>query len=330
MPNDTTSESPHRFRGSTFESMVETFTSSFGPLLVKPVGRPRDFRWSADFWSGAGVTLVTGYHHSECSMRVIADRLQYVSIIVPQIGGVDVALGRRTVQGRLGELLFTNNIEPEHVILRGGPIALDGLLFDHAIFANAVAATFEVPVSGSLELAPVLSLSTPAGRLIGSLAQTLIEGMRNDGPLLYCPVAISSLASTFADLVIRLVPHRLSPLLDKKPFMIAPRHVRSAISFMHANIHLPITMPMVSEAVGVSVRALEIGFRAFRETTPGAYLRMIRLRAARADLLDPSNRQSVRDVCLNWGFFHFGRFSILYRATYGESPSDTKRRSARM
>ncbi len=310
--------------------MVETFTSSFGPLEITPVGRPRDFRWSADFWTGAGVTLVTGHHHAECSMRATADTLKYVSIIVPRIGGVDVAFSRRTVEGRLGELVLTNNIDPERVILRGSPVALDGLLFDHAIFAHAVAAIFEIPVNGTLDLSPVLPVSTSAGRVIGTLAQTMIEGMRNDGPLLCCPVAMTNLASTFADLVIRLVPHRLSPLLDKKTFMIAPRHVRGAINFMHANIHRPITIPMVSESVGVSVRALEVGFRAFRETTPGAYLRMIRLKAARADLLDRSNRQSVRDICLKWGFFHFGRFSILYRATYGETPSDTKRRSARM
>jgi transcriptional regulator GlxA family with amidase domain len=95
---------------------------------------------------------------------------------------------------------------------------------------------------------------------------------------------------------------------------------------MQANINQPITMPMVAEAAGVSVRALETGFRAFRDTTPAAYLLRLRLRAARQDLLDPENNQAMREICLKWGFFHFGRFSAVYRTTYGENPSDTRRR----
>ena len=40
------------------------------------------------------------------------------------------------------------------------------------------------------------------------------------------------------------------------------------------------------------------GFRIFRETIPPAYLRAIRLRAARENLLDPSNLESIKDICL--------------------------------
>jgi transcriptional regulator GlxA family with amidase domain len=151
--------------------------------------------------------------------------------------------------------------------------------------------------------------------------------MRDDGPLFYSPIAMSHLTQALADLVVRSIPHRFSAHLDKKPFMIAPSQVRRAIDFMNANIHRAITMPMVAAAAGVSVRALETSFRAFRETTPAAYLRTMRLRAVREDLLDPSNPQSVRDICLKWGFFHMGRFSAIYRTVYGENPSDTKRRS---
>ncbi|UJW77807.1 AraC family transcriptional regulator (plasmid) [Rhizobium sp. SL42] len=66
-----------------------------------------------------------------------------------------------------------------------------------------------------------------------------------------------------------------------------------------------------------------------RDTTPSAYLHAIRLRGARGDLLGPSNQETVKDICLKWGFFHFGRFSGAYREAYGEKPSDTKRRTAR-
>lgn len=328
MPDSATPKRLPRFHGSTFESMVEAFAQSFGPFESAPLGRTRDFHWSADFWTSGPATLVTSCHQADCFMRATADTAEYLSIVVPRTGGKDEVFGRRRVEGRPGDMLLTNTHEPERVILRGGPITLDGLLLDQAIIAQAVAAIFEIPLNGTLDLAPVLTLSSSEGRLIGGLAQIMIDGMRHDGPLLHSPVAMSNLTGAFADLVVRLVPNRLSHLLHKKPHRVAPWHVRRAIDFMHANIAEPLTIPMIAEAVGVSIRALESGFRAFRETTPAAYLRDIRLRAAREDLLNPSSRRSVREISLKWGFFHFGRFSMKYRAVYGESPSDTKKRSA--
>lgn len=325
----TGSENSHRFRGSTFESMLETFTGSFGPLSVQPVGKPSDFRWSADFSGANGVTMVSSHHKAGCYMQVTAEKPQFVSVMLPRMGGVELACGSRTYPGVRGDILLTNDVEPERVGLVGDTIAVDGLLFDHALFAQATAAILDIPLSGPLELAPVLALPHPAGRVIGGLAETMIAGLRGDGPLLQSPLALANLSSAFADLVIRLVPHRLSHLLDRRMSTIAPWHVRRAISFMHANIDQQITIPMICQAVGVSVRALENGFRAFKGTTPAAYLRSIRLTAARCDLVDPSNSNTVQAICLKWGFFHFGRFSALYRSTYGEGPSETKKRIAK-
>jgi transcriptional regulator GlxA family with amidase domain len=140
---------------------------------------------------------------------------------------------------------------------------------------------------------------------------------------------MSHIAQALADLVIRLVPHRLSHLLDHKPNLIAPRHVRRAIEFMRANISQPISMAAVAAAAGVSIRGLQTGFRAFKDTTPLGYLMMLRLQAARQDLLDPGNSRPVSEICLKWGFFHFGRFSAVYKATYGENPSETRKYAGR-
>jgi transcriptional regulator GlxA family with amidase domain len=68
------------------------------------------------------------------------------------------------------------------------------------------------------------------------------------------------------------------------------------------------------------------GFRTFKDTSPAAYLHTLRLRAVRQDLLDPENSQTMKEICLKWGFFHFGRFATAYRATYDEYPSDTRKR----
>ncbi|MGO7601855.1 helix-turn-helix domain-containing protein, partial [Rhizobium ruizarguesonis] len=70
-------------------------------------------------------------------------------------------------------------------------------------------------------------------------------------------------------------------------------------------IHPADLKAMNAEAAGVSSRALETGFRAFRGTSPAVYLLTLRLRAARKDLLDPESKETMKAICLKWGFFHF-------------------------
>ena len=50
---------------------------------------------------------------------------------------------------------------------------------------------------------------------------------------------------------------------------------------------------------------------------------------ARADLADavPGSGITVTDVAARWGFTHFGRFAVTYRARFGESPKCFARRS---
>lgn len=314
------------YSGMTFEDMVETFSSRFGPFYASPEGFGRDFQWKSGIWSDGTTTLIIGEFQTEWHANAVPETPEWLSILLPQTGAIDVTLGSHRIEGSPGKVLVVNNHEAERFHIRGAPHRSENLRLDWTVMVQAVAATLEVPLDGSLALMPVLDFSLHSGELIGNLARTISFGMRDNGPLLHSRIAMSNLTNALADLIVRTVPHRLSHLLDRKVHLIAPRHVHRAIDFMHENIDQPISMAVIAEAAGVSLRTLENGFRAFRETTPAAYLRSIRLKAAREDLLDPFNNQSVKAICLKWGFFHFGRFALAYRATYGESPSETRKR----
>lgn len=316
-------------QGATFEHMVETFAGSFGPFDACPTGRGRTFDWKADFWSNGTLSLISGEYHSEWKVRAVPETQEWLSILLPCAGAIDMAVGRSVVEGIPGQMLLVHNHEAERFFVRGEFHQSHVLRLSWAAMAQKIADILDMPLTGTLELSPVVDLSTPAGQVIGSLGQGIILGIRDAGLLCRSPIAISNLTEALADMIVRSIPHRLSHLLDKKIHMIAPRHVHSAIEFMRANIDRPFTMQKVAQVAGVSIRSLEEGFRAFKATTPAAFLRTMRLRAAREDLLDHSNRQSMRDICLKWGFFHFGRFSAVYRMTYGENPSDTRKRISR-
>ena len=327
MPENVSFGFAPRFQGSTFEQMVETHTENFGPFEAWPTTLARTFLWKSDTQSDGTVTTVTGQYPSAWQVRAVPETPEWLSIVLPHSGAINVSLGRNAIEGTPGRMLLVNSHEAELFDVRGEPHLSDVLRLDWSVIVKSIATIFETPLTGALELLPAIDLSTQTGRLIGGFVQTFVIGMRDNGPLLQSPIAMLHLTEALADLVVRSIPHRFSLLLDRKPFMIAPRHIRRAVDFMHANIGQPITMYMVAEAAGVSIRALENGFHTFKQTTPAAYLRTIRLQAARQDLLDHLNHQSVKEICQKWGFFHFGRFSAIYRTAYGENPSDTRNRS---
>ena len=88
------------------------------------------------------------------------------------------------------------------------------------------------------------------------------------------------------------------------------------------------TIERIARAAGCSVRALQLGFRRFRNTTPMSALRQARLERARNEIVRSDGSLSVISVATRHGFGNAGRFSDIYRQAYGESPSETLRARA--
>lgn len=118
-------------------------------------------------------------------------------------------------------------------------------------------------------------------------------------------------------------PHTYSEAMDR---VSAPgsRAVRHAVEILRKHHREALTVSDVAEAVGVSVRSLQEGFRRELDTTPTQYLRRCRLLAARDALAEADPvRDTVTRVALAHGFQHLGRFATDYRRQFGESPSAT-------
>ncbi|WP_075856865.1 AraC family transcriptional regulator [Rhizobium hainanense] len=309
--------------------MLEALADGFGPLEAWRTGRDRPLNWKVGFWGNAKLSVVSNQDAGGWGARTGSGNPETLAIIVPRAGALEVSRGRAQIEGTPGQLLLLNGREADRVLVQDAPHRSDTLSLSWQTFTQVAAAILEKPLIGSIDLAPVVNVSTAAGQSIANLAQTIIMGMRDDGPLLSSPIAMSNLGQALADLIVRSIPHRHSLLLHKKVHVISPRHVRRAVEFMHTNMAEPLTMLTVAEEAGVSLRSLEMGFKNFKGTTPAAYLRAIRLQAVHQDLLDPSDESSTRDICIRWGFLHPGRFAAVYRTVYGENPSDTRKRSRR-
>ncbi len=148
-------------------------------------------------------------------------------------------------------------------------------------------------------------------------------------PIITDPDA-SPLMRLEADLSLARATLRLFPWDDVEmpDELRAPRmaHIRVAVEYLHHNAHLPITPAEAAAAAGISTRVLQLALRRHHGQTPTEYLRGIRLRRVRAQLLDATpSTTTVRSVAEEWGFAHLGRFAASYAGAFGELPSETLR-----
>lgn len=102
------------------------------------------------------------------------------------------------------------------------------------------------------------------------------------------------------------------------------RIAQRAQTFIEENLHGAIRLEDICAVAGVGVRTLQRCFVSHFGISPTGYIKARRLNAARRDLVaaDPSSL-SVTKIALRNGFSHLGRFSVDYRAHFGESPSET-------
>jgi transcriptional regulator GlxA family with amidase domain len=142
------------------------------------------------------------------------------------------------------------------------------------------------------------------------------------------PHASKAFYEFMLSLLLDLAPHNYSDEIKRPHPLAAPRTLREAERLMRevdgvASVH------EIAAAVAVSVRSLEAGFREWKQETPVAFMRRLRLAAAHERLSRPGAQTTVTDVALSCGFLHLSRFAQYYRAAFSEHPSETLRRSRR-
>ena len=137
------------------------------------------------------------------------------------------------------------------------------------------------------------------------------------------PLVSDRVASGLVSLLLASMPHNKSHAIDKAGEATAPFFVRRAEQFIEEHARDAIALAELTGVAGVSARALQMGFRRFRDTTPMAYLRS-RLELARTELAKAGQqRGSVATVANAFGFGHLGRFARDYERRFGELPSQT-------
>lgn len=105
---------------------------------------------------------------------------------------------------------------------------------------------------------------------------------------------------------------------------IKQARLQRALDFIEANVDKSITVTMLAEATGSTVRTLEYIFRDYFDTTPKSFLKSRRMNAVRGELQTALDRnESIAEIANRWGFWHHSQFAADYRRFFGELPSET-------
>lgn len=164
--------------------------------------------------------------------------------------------------------------------------------------------------------------------VLKNLITFLYEQMSGGNGLFRSPLMLASMEQMVATSLLLSQRHNYFDELNSSKGPIVPRFVRRIEDYIEAYADQPITVADMAAHAGVSTRSLFAGFKKFRNTSPMLQLRYVRLQNVRRDFLERGHESvSVTEVATRWGFMHLGRFAEQYKRYFGESPSDTLKRS---
>jgi AraC-like DNA-binding protein len=112
-------------------------------------------------------------------------------------------------------------------------------------------------------------------------------------------------------------PHSITQLQTRE------RLVESVQNWCEDHSAAPLRIDALCQDMGVPVWELERAFQHTYGMAPQRLITLQRLAKARRALL--TQNASVTDIAMGHGFWHLGRFAVLYKNYFGESPSHTRR-----
>lgn len=172
---------------------------------------------------------------------------------------------------------------------------------------------------------PKLDFATQNGSYFLQLLRTLMDALACDKHPLHHPLAFKQFESNLLNALIYGQPNNGLDKIDAhKDKTISPHFIKRTEAYIQQHLHEPLSVEMLAEQAGVSVRTLFTGFKNYLGTTPMAYLRELRFEQAHLELVR-NEHLTVTDVAFKWGFTHLGRFSQEYKRRFGTLPSSTRR-----
>lgn len=225
-----------------------------------------------------------------------------------------------------GQLIIGSTAEAP-VWVRSSDAALGTVVVDRSLLVKA-AADLVPERPANVAFTGVEPVSAEAGRALTAARRYVAESVLADDGFA-APLVLAAAGRLLAANVLAAFPNTVRSVSDfEEPGSGAahPALLRRAMDYIEEHAADDVGIGDVAGAVYVTPRALQYMFRRHLGSTPMAYLRRVRLDHVHRDLVaGDGSSTTVTATAARWGFAHTGRFALLYRETYGQSPHVTLR-----
>ncbi len=283
-------------------------------------------------WRITGLTGRSAVSHRRCeagSMTVDDVTIQgRVALEIPASEGVVVIQPRAgstsVAGGPLAAVDFPVLVAPEMpCVLQCNESRFDVVSIPAEVL-HRVAADWRAPLPQQIHFRDWRPRSRAAVRA-WHRALDYVVGMLDAPDTAHQPLIVAGLAPLLAGALLECFPSSVTEqdLVDEPAL---PETLKEAVSFIHRHAAADVSINDVAAAVHLTPRAVQYLFRRQLATTPTEYIRRVRLSRAHQELLAGApSETTVTEIAQRWGFAHTGRFAVLYRQTYGQSPHTTLR-----
>jgi len=223
-------------------------------------------------------------------------------------------------------------IGPEISVKKSSPAGTKKILvrIDRALIERVCMQHLGHDLRKPLQFEVELTQDTDRGVNLGGLITFLHDQTSSKESAFRSPLMLANLEHLITTSLLLAQQSNYSEELNSPAPPVSPGFVKRVEGYIEANADRPITIEDLAAYAGVSTRSLFAGFKKYRNTTPMAWLRFVRMQRAHRDLLSVDGKHNtVTEVALNWGFAHLGRFTAEYKKMFGEPPSETLRLARR-
>jgi len=205
-----------------------------------------------------------------------------------------------------------------------GPSDLLNIMVDRdALDQSVTREAFSGP-DGVLKFPELTLIDLAEASTLARFVEMIIRDLATENSAFSDPAVGIEAERVLLQLLLRSMRHEVERRPIHERYRIVPAYMRRAERFIRESHAGPLDIAIIAQGSGVSVRTLQYGFRKYRDASPMAFLRDVRLSSARRALID-GRGASIGVVAQGVGYPSKSQFARDYRAAFGESPTETRR-----
>ncbi|TWE29413.1 helix-turn-helix protein [Prauserella muralis] len=313
------------FRSRDLDVTRDTVAGVFCDHRLALVGRDArlDARMNARRLDNVGFTYIA---YGE-AVQVDPGELEHFYVVqVPLAGCGTYRYGARSVGAGPGAAVVVGPLAPLHMRL-SAELELVIVRIERTALEATLADLIDRPLPAPIEFSLGMKLAAGYARTWCDYLRFCVTELDRPDSLLAHPLSLHHMEQNLISGLLLAQDNNYSDTLEGKALPAPSRAIARAVDVVENHPEIAHTMGSLAKQAGVSVRALQKGFRKHLDTTPSAFLRAVRLQRAHDELkAAQADTVTVGEVAGRWGFMHLGRFATAYRHKFNETPSQTLHR----